>query len=254
MSQLTKEELLKNPLVKEIAVGYANLAMEQADYPDVNDRYWKDYVKDQTKPEWEITRFKSAIDGDIYEAGSTPQYVIKNTDDSIYSVKRMSDGVEFKIDTMTTYGRIKHFELHHGRDIWVQTDKTLVSLTMETTHEGLGLYLQENKKLFTTEDGVDIYHGDKYYYVWNTQDTSWTYSHTRASANNWNIPAKPAGFKAFSNEEATREYILLNKPCLSIKDLMNTFTMAAPNHPSDSDWFNKIPLDKLKQLVKSKSF
>ena len=67
------------------------------------------------------------------------------------------------------------------------------------------------QKLFTTEDGVDIFEGDKYYPVCEYFNLH----------NECIYPSGHKMFKLFSTKEKAEEYILYNKPCLSLNDLKN---------------------------------
>lgn len=89
---------------------------------------------------------------------------------------------------------------------------------------------KQDQLLFTTEDGVDIFKGDKYYYVtllFNIEE-----NHAFAGY----YPANK-----FSTKKKAEEYVLMNKPCLSINDVNVLKNIVFAN------W------DKtLKDLVKSK--
>lgn len=69
--------------------------------------------------------------------------------------------------------------------------------------------------IFKTEDGVDIYEGD---------EVTWLYSHlaicdTRPARSNM-----VKSFKYFSTREKAQEYIIENKPCLSLKDVRDVYS------------------------------
>ena len=69
------------------------------------------------------------------------------------------------------------------------------------------------KPILTTEDGVDIYDGDQL--VWDTSDVHWDYLDTTPAVYMPNLPNR----KAWFNKKAAEEYILKNKPCLSIREV-----------------------------------
>ena len=92
-----------------------------------------------------------------------------------------------------------------------------------------------DKPLFTTEDGVDIYEGDRIYCIFSDFSIGFT----------GKLNFKPTTL-CFSSKERAEEYILMNKPCLSINDVNNCY-----DSPHGSPIHNKL-VDKLKQLVKSK--
>lgn len=88
--------------------------------------------------------------------------------------------------------------------------------------------------LFTTEDGVDIFEGDKIHYC--NKD----YKLYDSKAGSKFHGGKNKHFKYFSTKEAAEEYILMNKPCLSISDVMFC----------TSNTYNQMLIKLLKQLNK----
>lgn len=89
---------------------------------------------------------------------------------------------------------------------------------------------------FITEDGVAVGIGRVLCYV-----------HTSKYERGYCSPDSPFylrhqdELKLFSTEEAADHYILMNAQCLSIKDLQNVVTIC-----------NRLPMEFLKQLVKSR--
>jgi hypothetical protein len=71
---------------------------------------------------------------------------------------------------------------------------------------------KSRKPLFTTEDGVEIFEGD----VWHLIDPDywriWSGNHSTVN---------PDRIKYFSTRQAAEEYILMNKPCLSLKEVID---------------------------------
>lgn len=82
-------------------------------------------------------------------------------------------------------------------------------------------YVEENKpkKLFTTEDGVDIFEGDEFFRVWNTNGELKRDSYRCFADNKYSAKMMIKTCPHFSTKEKAEEYILVNKPCLSIKDI-----------------------------------
>jgi hypothetical protein len=66
--------------------------------------------------------------------------------------------------------------------------------------------------LFTTEDGKHIYEGDDYWFI-RHDDTIGTANSSR--------PPLPKGKATFSTEAVAKEYVLMNKPCLSVNDIIS---------------------------------
>lgn len=136
----------------------------------------------------------------------------------ISTIKRLSDGEVFTIgdtvihinDVPNKNGVIENF-YSLPNVIWFKTDKYNVPLR----------YIQSKVKqpIFTTEDGVDMYEGDKFYPVCVEEGmgfATWVFIPQRWGT----LPYHYAeAFKYFSTKEAAKEYIFLNKPCLSLKDV-----------------------------------
>ena len=95
--------------------------------------------------------------------------------------------------------------------------------------------------LFTTEDGVDIFEGDKVYYI-ETNDTT----ENSFKVNEYTIQysgrfLSDNTLHSFSTKEKAEEYILLNKPVLSLNDVMDCFDCSV-----------LMTKNRLKIIVKSK--
>jgi hypothetical protein len=94
-------------------------------------------------------------------------------------------------------------------------------------------YIEKNKILFTTEDGVGITEGDKYYFV----DTDFSIQTVKALRG----AGKYSERKYFSTVEEAHEYVMQNVKALSIKDFWEITCMSTSN-------FNKSIY--MKDLVK----
>jgi hypothetical protein len=131
----------------------------------------------------------------------------------------------FTIGDKTTLGIITCFRLLDN-EIMVDFDnKNSILLRSKQ--------LQHVKQpLFTTEDGVDVFEGDDFYTVdnWNIEKYK-----NYISINEYIHNLK------FSTKEKAEEYILMNKPCLSYNEVLNTAKIK-----------NKNTFDSLKELVKQK--
>ena len=105
------------------------------------------------------------------------------------------------------------------------------------------------KPLFTTEDGLDIFEGDLFYYVKFVQ-----YNNTSGKpfeivrGDYTSFEYEPQYEKYFSTKEKAEEYILLNKPVLSLKDVANIYPGINKSHPDKPS----SQSERLKNLVKSK--
>lgn len=118
-------------------------------------------------------------------------------------------------------------------------------------------FLPQKQPVFKTEDGKDICLKDKYWVVCLGQDY-----YCYESVDTFPITNKKwfESTKTFSTEKAAREWIVLNKPVLSVNDIR---VMLMPElddrHTSSLDYdfyfseTKKHPLyDKIKQLAQSK--
>jgi hypothetical protein len=139
----------------------------------------------------------------------------------------------FTIGDKTTLGIITCFRLLDN-EIMVDFDnKNSILLRSKQ--------LQHVKQpLFTTEDGVDIFEGDYYYPV----EKTYYFLHEKQTNNHCTNDDK---FWIFSTKEKAEEFILMNKPCLSLNDITTIYKgiNKKTNHPSSQ-------ANQLKNLVKQK--
>lgn len=133
---------------------------------------------------------------------------------SIYSVKRLSDGEIFTVGDLVNNKKLEKITL-------AINEKNDIVLHLENLHRAVYLLkdkpLKTKQPLFTTEDGVNIFDEKQLVYsvsecdyeLQNHQDYAWV--KTR------NIKRK---YHHFSTKEKAEEYILMNKPCLSLKEVL----------------------------------
>jgi hypothetical protein len=176
---------------------------------------------------------------------------IKNNDGywNIHSVKRLSDAEVFTIgDRVETeivnqnacviYG----FEIVDNQLRVNHTLSYLLNQKYPETYYNKHLHLLNKRKpLFTTEDSVDIYEGNIYYALNANYPLSTNIIETFTARKNTPTGKRMLGILDFSTKEAAEEYILINKPCLSIKEILEL----------NMD-IKKIFANSLKRLVKSK--
>ena len=85
-------------------------------------------------------------------------------------------------------------------------------------------YIKENKPLFVTEDGVNIFKGDRAYEcARNGKCYNKSNRFTPLNSERHNYTSIGKSWIVFSTEKKAEEYILLNKPCICLKDLIETF-------------------------------
>lgn len=137
--------------------------------------------------------------------------LLKNPSWKIHSVRRLSDNEILTIGDKTNHGTIKEFEVCTDNRILLSF---LERFCLSCYLDAKGSLPKKLKVLFTTEDSVDIFEGDKSFGV----TTCWNI----ISYNGNKHGIKGDVFfdnKWFSTKEKAEEYILLNKPCLSINDV-----------------------------------
>lgn len=149
--------------------------------------------------------------------GTSLKFMLENKIYDIHSVKRLSDGEIFTVGDNTKYGCIDGF--------YIKNDYLLVTTVLES----IGRYLKDiqriKKPLFTTEDGVDIFEGDSYWKVSN----NFNKSGVRLAKQTFRGNASNCTSKYFKTLKSAEEYILMNKPCLSINDVTNTLANYSTN-------------------------
>jgi len=103
--------------------------------------------------------------------------------------------------------------------------------------------IEYKNPLFTTADGKDIFEGDTYYFVF-PQFTLGTTKYALGTMN--------GALATFSTKEKSEEYILLNKPLLSLNDLLSVWGVSA-GFPYNPERYKTAPLFKsFEKLAQSK--
>jgi len=176
---------------------------------------------------------------------------------TIHSIKRLSDGEIFTIGDVLTPDSISHDK--DGEDIKITKigivkdvfsevasavkekveGKLMISAGNRYNNYNTLLKTARKQSLFTTEDGIDIFEGDSYYYF---RFHSWTFCEAIANYEFYSQDRLSTNSLYFSTREKAEEYTLMNKPCLSIKDLTSFFSYVGSG-----------TIIKLQEIVKSKS-
>ena len=204
---------------------------------------------------WEIVGYK--FNGDVYilegdgkyryRSGKGIAYYLSSYSESerkIHSVKRLSDNVVFSVGDEVgskhfSLDKIISFTIRDSDDMWVSLSHDTCDLCwLSKIPETLK---SKPTPLFTTEDGVDVKLGDSYWYV-NMQLKLHKLCANKTMA--WARHLMPSE-KIFSTEEKAEEYILMNKPCLSVQNLIDHFNS---HHFGQGEY----QLQRLKELAKSK--
>jgi len=186
------------------------------------------------------------LDAEIMEFdgnGASLEWMLNEDEYYITSVKRLSDGEVFsigdKIALKLADRGVKEIIGIVFRDgnIWLQTD-------LERRNYGMDLEYAEKVKepLFTTEDNIPVFKDMSYVKLNNYSDWSIVTGFVAESSHE-----NYQGLK-FSTEEAAEEYTLMNKPLLSLNDLLSVW-----GSDVDIERYKESPLFKnFKDLVKNK--
>jgi len=239
-------EQLKNQKNQDDNYYYHGLWLNPSKYPE----FWEEIVE----KDYEILSFKYGNGCSYYHTlrnnnyyvqsdqsiKSSTNYTLKqqlndleNNRCVIHSVQRLSDGEVFTIgDNTHLTGKIKYFQICRKSNLLI--------VGFNDGEDILEFVEHFKQPLFTTEDGVDIFEGDKYYPV--------GFSKEIPGSCEWYVVEGEHKYLfkyskyIFSTKEKAEEYILMNKPCLSITDIYNLNLWSR----------NGTVMTAIKKLVKSK--
>jgi hypothetical protein len=166
--------------------------------------------------------------------------MIKDKSFTIHSIKRLSDNETFTIGDDINLSR--DFEKYKINSFLVDKDTIKVWVDDSCRFWYLENVIKTKKLLFTTEDGVDIYEGNETVSVdKNTFTIQGSILWSNTSMNH-----KKVLCLLFSTKIAAEEWVLMNKPCLSINDLIGI----------DKEWLDSTDLhidyETLEELVVTK--
>ncbi len=254
-----KQELLNNPLVKEIFMDAIQLGYNKGKAGEDTEEYFDEYVRSQQPPkEWQVVAYKSKNNNSIYirnEDGRffqtensgcfIPEQAFIQDKDFIWSVKRLSDGEVFTVGDETNKGRIESIAIINPIGI----------LTLNIRHDigVIGYSIREVEKkipLFTTEDGVGIFKGTRCFCV-ATQ--------TGYAQQTWvpcDIYVEYSGYdsslKFFSTKDAAEEWILMNKPVITLSECLKVIREVYEERPNARPIDTAFVLEEsIKELAKS---
>lgn len=161
----------------------------------------------------------------------------------IHSIKRLSDGEIFTIgDLIGNAYPISEFEIYNKENT-VLINCYLSKNSAGSYNQRLKTLKKPKQKLFTTEDCVDIFEGDIF---WNVGIT-YNLNDYQITNNKYNLVFLKDGSKQFSTKEKAEEYILMNKPILSLNEIYNLTD-------KESGLYNESDLEKLvKQKINNKN-
>lgn len=185
----------------------------------------------------------------------------------IHSIKRLSDGEIFTIgDNISatdnlfigypSYNKISDRKSGSWVSAFYNTtikefvlidDILCVIFTASSGKNGQPLnFIKKIKQpLFTTEDDVEIFEGDNFFRVWKARLETDSYK-IKATKAYSHVEVNKAALH-FSTKEKAEEYILMNKPCLSLNDILNAYSDSKLNTP-----FSKKFYKELKEITNTK--
>jgi hypothetical protein len=195
----------------------------------------------QQKPkEWEILSVIDGVKNGIDETGlvaavnPSDTYSWMKSGVKIHSVRRLRDNEIFTVDEVTGQGRVTGFQTE-GNELFAECENGLRYVYLSN------LTKTAKQPLFTTEDGKEVYKGDDVFFVRDDFSSGCAKAGVCAKWGN-------AMIIYFSTKEAAEEYVLMNKPLLSLNDLLYAWGGgAAVNIIASSPLFSNF-----KQLAKQK--
>ncbi len=228
-------------------------------YPET----WKEIVE---KPkEWEIVKLKTlsgailTYDGEkcihrTDQKDTTNTFNLSNTiqNSSIYAIKRLSDGEIFTIgdavqlipgNWQSSNCKISKIDIKDNNIIFTITD----NVASVSYSQGIQAWRKAKKKvLFTTEDGVEIFDNDNEVFI--PQISDWSGILPMLACYVVAAKDKKDKSKVFAFRKNAEQFILMNKPCLSITDV---FSISREIDFEAVEEENKFE-NSLKELVKSR--
>lgn len=178
----------------------------------------------------------------------TTSEMLGNPRYSIYSVQRLSDGKIFTVGDQVSCnkpGCYKYFTI--DTMFFINPPDTILLRNRDChIYEYIHNIDLVRTPLFKTEDGVNIFEHSVYHSVY-LPTVEYMGGHCAEIPNNGKYTSDAC--KTFSTKEKAEEYVLMNKPCLSIKEIAPIFGMY---HLDNSRTSLDRLTEKLKDLVKSK--
>jgi hypothetical protein len=143
---------------------------------------------------------------------------ILNNGGKIHSVKRLSDGEFFTIGDIIDFDGLKKATLLDIEFESAPIDKGTGRLCFVNDSISLGKWWAINQlskvktPILTTEDGVNIYLGDRYWFIENNDNLIFNTTCIETSGNS-------PSTKYFSTEDAAENYLLEHKICLTLDEI-----------------------------------
>lgn len=216
-----------NTIAIEQTNGYTTSGYGRFDKKDIES--YPEFWEEIKEPEFQILAAKTSVRVSL---------TAENTSTEIYKVLRFSDNVIFSVGDKCNLKNgngnrnpILRFEVRNesfGLEKYRNKDRIVVFLeTMHKTEWGpieLDSLVKSKEPLFTTKDGVEIFNGDNYWFVVKSDLEilkAWT---PRLHICDWDYSDEykkpPLGHVQFSTEKAANEWVEMNKPMYSKKQIL----------------------------------
>lgn len=182
--------------------------------PENYPEFWEEVVEKDYKI-LSLARFcsikPSITDVSVY-GDEYIEALLKCDKSRIHSIKRLSDDKIFTIGDKV-FGEYVNYTINK---IKIVNNKCMITALYNTNnpngsrlHYNLNNLKKCKQPLFTTEDGIDVYEGEN---VWFLPGLSGNPYEKFATCKNESL-------LTFSTKEKAEEYVLMNKPCLSLNDI-----------------------------------
>ena len=227
----------------------------QPNYVENQGEFWQEIVE----KDFEILSFSlndkeflfSEDDGMYWSKQGTWANFVESLNDKIISVKNLKNGLVLAVgDTAQTIGsyphKIQSFEIRQkckGRLDGELIKDGIDRIWINWTNASGGTWLEdaekvEDKPLFTTLDNVELKYGDKFYVV----DTKFFKIFEAEAGITFKTEKRIKN--SYFDKKLAEEYIILNKPVLSLNDLLDNW-----GHP----FFKTSPMfQNFKKVAESK--
>lgn len=240
-----------------MCVGLNEIVMIPAEIVE-NSNDWE-LVGDNGLNKFKIIEFKDSA-GNKYWRKSDDKFTINlqynyteenllNRELKIYGVKRISDSQVFRVGDKVVWDWVEcAFKFFTIKEIYIEDGKFRIKIMEGNGDYGIEKMILSHYQpevLCQTYDGYNIYEGDRYYAL---------HKDSFLVIDNCTKPlTTPNDYLAFKSKDALHEYIILNKPCLSINDIAKVYVTANRKNPRrDCGWEKQaeqlidIVTDKLK--------
>jgi hypothetical protein len=201
-------------------------------YPE----FWKEV---QVEKNYEILQMRNLV-CDIYTLDVNEEIgKYESTHHKIHSIKRLSDDEIFTIGDNVTHVNYT-WDSCFIKEFIIKENNLKFDIIQNNNIASYDLKILKHTKkpLFITKDGILIFKGDKYFQV------GFKFNNIECEAYDKNNFDKK--LIIFSTKKAAEEYILMNKPCLSVNEIAPIISVCNNITHVDLD----LLIEKLKNLVK----